>query len=106
MKHSWFERLLGRVSPTMLTEWHHWCMGTDWWNTEIRHGHAPGKPTRITPWRFLMEHTYYRATYGVLTLVCRWRGHAMEDDSYGGRESGAMAGHCTRCGWSFHHTLY
>jgi len=40
------------------------------------------------------------------TLVCAVRGHAIEDDSYGGPESGCMAGHCTRCGWSFHHTLY
>jgi hypothetical protein len=30
----------------------------------------------------------------------------MVDDSYGTPESGCVAGHCLRCGWSFHHTLY
>lgn len=30
----------------------------------------------------------------------------MVDDGYGGPESGRMAGHCPRCGFSFHHTLY
>lgn len=30
----------------------------------------------------------------------------MEDDSYGGPESGCMAGTCPDCGYSFHHRLY
>jgi hypothetical protein len=30
----------------------------------------------------------------------------MVDDGYGGPDSGCMAGHCPRCGYSFHHTLY
>lgn len=42
----------------------------------------------------------------LLTLVCKLKGHVWEDDSYGGPESGCMAGHCTRCGHSFHHQLY
>lgn len=32
--------------------------------------------------------------------------HDWEDDSYGGPESGCMAGHCKRCGFSFHEQLY
>lgn len=32
--------------------------------------------------------------------------HDWEDDSYGGPESGCMAAHCKRCGYSFHTTLY
>lgn len=38
--------------------------------------------------------------------LCKYLGHRMVGTSYGGRESGAMAGHCERCGFSFHHTLY
>jgi hypothetical protein len=29
-----------------------------------------------------------------------------EDESYGGPESGCMAGHCPDCGWGYHETLY
>lgn len=32
--------------------------------------------------------------------------HDWEDDSYGGPESGCMAAHCNRCGFSFHEQLY
>jgi hypothetical protein len=39
-------------------------------------------------------------------LHCEFSGHAWVDDSYGGPDSGCMAAHCKRCGWSFHHTLY
>lgn len=39
-------------------------------------------------------------------LLCHFKGHDWEDDSYGDAEGGCMAGHCTRCGYSFHHTLY
>jgi hypothetical protein len=39
-------------------------------------------------------------------FICKHFGHDWEDDSYGGPESGCMAGHCNRCGYSFHHTLY
>ena len=39
-------------------------------------------------------------------VVCRFKGHEWVDDSYGGRESGCMAGHCTRCGYTWHHQLY
>jgi hypothetical protein len=39
-------------------------------------------------------------------LVCYFRDHVIEDDSHAGPDSGSMAGHCTRCGWSFHTTLY
>jgi len=39
-------------------------------------------------------------------FVCATTGHRLKDDSYGGPDSGAMGAHCTRCGWSWHHTLY
>lgn len=39
-------------------------------------------------------------------VVCEAKGHDLVDDSYGGPDSGCMAAHCSRCGWSFHHTLY
>ena len=39
-------------------------------------------------------------------VTCRIKGHEWVDDSYGGPESGAMSGHCERCGHSFHHQLY
>lgn len=39
-------------------------------------------------------------------LLCCFTDHRWIDDSYGGPESGCMAGHCERCGYSFHHTLY
>lgn len=39
-------------------------------------------------------------------VICRIKGHEWVDESYGGPESGAMAGRCERCGHSFHHQLY
>jgi hypothetical protein len=33
-------------------------------------------------------------------------GHDWIDDSYGYPDTGCMAGHCQRCGYSYHHTLY
>lgn len=40
------------------------------------------------------------------SLRCRMSTHDWVDESYGGPESGCMAGHCKRCGFSFHTTLY
>lgn len=39
-------------------------------------------------------------------LAKRCKHPKMVDDSYGGPESGCMAAHCPRCGFSFDHTLY
>lgn len=47
-----------------------------------------------------------RINFAARSLVCRFRDHDWEDDSYGGPDSGCMAGHCKRCGYSFHTTLY
>lgn len=44
---------------------------------------------------WMMEHT-----------ICKRLGHDWIDDSYGGPDSGCMAGHCERCGHSFRHNLY
>lgn len=38
--------------------------------------------------------------------LCNAQGHNLKDESYGGPESGCMAGYCTRCGWSFKTILY
>lgn len=38
--------------------------------------------------------------------VCAFNGHKWIDDSSGGPESGCIAMHCGRCGYSVHHRLY
>lgn len=38
--------------------------------------------------------------------VCKVRGHAWVDNSYGGPESGCVDVYCARCGRSHHVTLY
>ena len=57
------------------------------------------------------RHSWLRYSWALLSgilaaQVCRIRGHRIIDDSYGGPDSGCMAGHCERCGYSFHTTLY
>lgn len=42
----------------------------------------------------------------VINTFCRWKGHDIVDESYGGPDSGCMAGYCKRCGFSYHETLY
>ena len=42
----------------------------------------------------------------VLEKTCKRKGHDWIDESYGGPDSGAMAGTCKRCGYSFHTQLY
>ena len=39
-------------------------------------------------------------------VTCATTGHVLDDDSYGGPDSGWMGCHCTRCGWSHKHILY
>ena len=39
-------------------------------------------------------------------LVCRMRGHAWVDNSYGGPESGCVDMHCARCGHGHFVQLY
>jgi len=46
-------------------------------------------------WRRLLEGT-----------VCRVKGHDWVDTSGGGPDHGWESGHCERCGWSFHNTMY
>ena len=38
--------------------------------------------------------------------ICSRFGHRWVDESYGGPDSGCMAGTCSRCGASFHTQLY
>lgn len=44
--------------------------------------------------------------WAVKALHCALTDHDWVDDSYGGPESGCIAGHCSRCGYSFHNQLY
>jgi len=37
---------------------------------------------------------------------CAKVGHKLEDNSYGGPETGCVSLHCNRCGYSYHVTLY
>lgn len=46
------------------------------------------------------------ASHVIRTYVCNFSSHRWIDDSYGGPDSGCMAGHCERCGHSFHTQLY
>ena len=39
-------------------------------------------------------------------FICKHFDHDWVDESYGGPDSGCMAGYCKRCGYGFHHTLY
>lgn len=48
----------------------------------------------------------HRLKYNTKRLAKKCTHKRWADDSYGGPESGAMAGHCKDCGYSFHHTLY
>lgn len=49
---------------------------------------------------------WYRVTWMFSSIRCRISGHDWVDESYGGPDSGCMAGSCRRCGFSFHTTLY
>jgi len=42
----------------------------------------------------------------VLGRYCQMKGHDWVHEDWGGPESGGMAGHCKRCGYSFRHILY
>ena len=49
---------------------------------------------------------YWSIRISILSKVCKRKGHDWLDESYGGPDSGCMAGTCQRCGYSFHHQLY
>jgi len=55
---------------------------------------------------FWIAGTLHHFKWWLLSLLCKWRGHDWVDESYGGPDSGCMAGTCNRCGYSFHTTLY
>lgn len=58
-------------------------------------------------WLFLTVTGFVDTVRGAyLAWYCERHGHEWVDESYGGPDSGCMAGHCTRCGYAFHHTLY
>ena len=49
---------------------------------------------------------YYMLVPFVKRQYCEWFGHKWVDESYGGPESGCVAGYCERCGHSHHTQLY
>jgi hypothetical protein len=57
-------------------------------------------------WYWKVFHLTQRLKTAAVCFWCELVGHDWFDDSYGGPDSGCMAGHCVRCGYSFHHTLY
>lgn len=44
--------------------------------------------------------------YLINCAICTRIGHNIECEDWGNEESGGVAGHCKRCGWSYHHVLY
>jgi hypothetical protein len=52
----------------------------------------------------LWHYTDLISTY--LRRLCKQHGHKFIDESYGNPEHGCIAMSCSRCGWSFHETLY
>ena len=69
---------------------------------------AYGKEVDGTPYltTILRWYTPKWYTNGVAPIICRVFGHKWVDTSYGGPNTGWDSGHCTRCGFSFHHTYY
>lgn len=67
-------------------------------------------PSRLQVWACRNVPTFkvlwacVRGYVGV--AVCKVRGHAWVDNSYGGPESGCVDVYCARCGYSHHVTLY
>jgi hypothetical protein len=55
---------------------------------------------------WVLDWTFQQIDYGIRRLICKVKGCNIVDESYGTPERGAMAGHCERCGWGFHHILY
>ncbi len=55
---------------------------------------------------WLIVNIWKELWHEIKASYCRFKGHDWVDDSYGGPESGCMAGHCERCGCSFHTILY
>lgn len=71
---------------------------------------TPHAPSRVHVWvqRNLPTFVVLWANACMLAgmVICKVRGHAWVDNSYGGPESGCVDMHCTRCGHGHHVTLY
>ena len=58
-------------------------------------------------WLYLLEWAgVVRAWFWRRVMRCQHPAPHYHDESYGGPDSGCMAGHCDRCGFGFHTTLY
>lgn len=53
-----------------------------------------------------VEEVYDQVVGGILSMVCRVRGHRLYDDSTAGPDSGNMDHGCSRCGAHWHVPLY
>jgi len=65
-----------------------------------------GPNSRIKIIRVYTECIWGRIGYGILRIVCRWKGHRWVDTGHAGPDSGSMGANCTRCGDGWHITLY
>lgn len=52
--------------------------------------------------RWFYNDLYFRA----MCRICDREGHKIQDNGYGGPDSGCVHLDCLRCGWSHHVTLY
>jgi hypothetical protein len=89
----WFKELLEDANESMYLDGYAEPDG------KPRHPHLT-----FTGW--VMLQFWWDVRWRCTLLVCRLFDHDWEDDSYGGPDSGCMAMHCKRCGFSWHHTLY
>lgn len=55
---------------------------------------------------YMLLVAWWEAKHACQAVVCKWKDHNWVCEDWGGPESGGMAGHCTRCGFGFSHTLY
>lgn len=106
---TWLEQHRGRKFTRLeyaAVRLRHWFR-TFIWNQAARDfgAHDPAHLERVIAWVYIaiFWNTY---AYRLRDWYCKKRGHAWVDESYGGPDSGCMAGYCTRCGNSFHTRLY
>lgn len=107
-------RLVAIPAPKELTSYQKWWQNVldyayfDQEEAAGTFGPPPGpQPTEFGSilkgiWFTTLGSVLDRLTYA----YCRRFNHDLEDDSYGGPESGCVSLHCKRCGWSHHETLY
>jgi hypothetical protein len=83
------------------------CIGMGLINSIAHDKAMAGTPAwKTTVLWFVPAWCYSSYSWVMGHTICKHFDHDWVDESYGGPDSGCMAGHCNRCGYSFHHTLY